>query len=71
MREVAELLHRLGDRPGQLVQDRLCLGRVGFDQTLGRAQVRRQPDQVLLRPVVQVALDPAPLGVGGGHDARA
>ena len=27
-------------------------------------------DEVLLRAVVEVALDPAPLAVGGGYDAR-
>ena len=42
--------------------------RVVDDDVLGQAQVDGQGDQVLLGPVVEVALDPAPLGVAAGHD---
>ena len=38
---------------------------------LGHAQVQRERHEPLLCAVVQVALDPAPLGVGRGDDARA
>jgi len=34
-----------------------------------KLQVDAERDQVLLRTVVQRALDPAPLGVGGRNDA--
>ena len=37
----------------------------------GAAERHRQRDEPLLRAVVQVALDPAPLGVGGGDHAGA
>ena len=34
---------------------------------LGAAEVHREPDQPLLRPVVDVALEPAQRGRLGGH----
>ena len=43
------------------------VGRVG-EVGPGHAQVHGQGDQPLLGAVVQVAFDPAALGVGGGHD---
>ena len=53
---VLRLLVRAGDQlPGGL--------RVGVELLLGHPEVHRQRDQVLLRAVVQVALDPAALGV--------
>jgi hypothetical protein len=38
---------------------------------LRRAHGEREPDQLLLCAVVQVALDPAPCGVGRGDDSCA
>src|SRR6185295_9747211 len=38
---------------------------------LSRAQRKREPDQLLLRAVMQVALDPAPGRVSRGHDSCA
>ena len=43
-------------------------GRVGVDQPAGMLQVDREPDQVLLGTVVQLALDPAPVGIGSEHE---
>jgi hypothetical protein len=55
---------RLRDRlPGRLA-------RVGQGRP-GHAEVHRQRHQPLLRAVVQVPLDPAPLGVGGRDDLGA
>ncbi len=43
-------------------------GRVGVDQPAGVLQVDREPDQVLLGTVVQLALDAAPVGIGSEHE---
>jgi hypothetical protein len=56
------LLVRRGDR----LADRF---RLAVEALPGHAEVHGQGNQPLLRPVVQVALDPAALGVGGGHRA--
>ena len=42
--------------------------RVGVDQSAGVLQVDREPDQVLLGTVVQLALDAAPVGIGSEHE---
>ena len=41
------------------------------DRVGGQAEVHRERHQVLLGAVVEVALDPPPLGVGGGHEPDA
>ena len=46
-------------------------GSPASDALLGHAQVQRERHEPLLRAVVQVALDPPPLGVRRGDDARA
>jgi hypothetical protein len=48
-----------------------CLrrGRVGIRQATGEFQVRRERDQMLLRTIVKVALDRAPVGIGGQDEA--
>ena len=59
---------------GQLVaggRDELLRGRVVPDAVLEQPQLQRDPDQALLRAVVQVALEPPPLGVAGGDDPLA
>ena len=45
--------------------------RVGLELAAREPQRQRQADEVLLRAVVQVALDPAPRVVARGHDAGA
>jgi hypothetical protein len=52
--------------PAKLLPQLLLTGGHG---ALGRAQLQRQRDQALLDPIVEVALDPPPGLVGGGHDA--
>ena len=54
----------------QLVEDLQRPLRVGLGQPPGQADVDGQGHQVLLGTVVEVALDLAPGGVRGGHDAR-
>ena len=70
MGEVAQLLDRLLHVDRELLEhlDR----RSGSSATMSRArlEVHRQRHEVLLGAVVQVALDAAALGVGGGHDPR-
>jgi hypothetical protein len=70
--QAADELAQLGQGLGGLVVGLLdhladLLGRVG-QAGPGHAEVHGQGDQPALGPVVQVALDPAPLGVGGGDD---
>ena len=48
-----------------------AVARVGLQQVLGERQLDAQHDQPLLRPVVQVALDPRALGIGHPGDALA
>ena len=66
--EVAQFL----EGGGQPVDDATELGRQlaggGWHRRLRGTQLQRQRDQVLLGAVVEVALDPAAGGVGGGHD---
>ena len=61
---VAELLHRLVEQLGGR-------RRVGVELVAGQPQVHRQRHQPLLGAVVEVALDPAALGVAGLDDPRA
>ena len=74
MRQVAHLRDRLAHVVLHLVEQRRdgrtrpADGAVA-EQVAGQAEVDRQRDQVLLRAVVDVALDPAPLGVGGRDQA--
>jgi hypothetical protein len=50
------------------VEERGSPSRVGVDQPAGMLQVDREPDQVLLGTVVQLALDAAPVGIGTEHE---
>ena len=71
MREVAQLLDGLLEVGGDLVEHLLGGIGVGIGQLAGETRAHRERDQVLLRAVVEVALDPAPLGVGGVDNAGA
>ena len=74
-------VHAVGQRP-QLLQRLLggCLEladascrakRILREHVLHDAQLDAQRDEPLLRAVVEIALDPSPLVVGAGGDARA
>ena len=63
-RELAQLRQRARQPLRQLVDRRVLQPR------LEHPQVQRERDELLLRAVVQVALDPAPRGVAGRHDPR-
>ena len=65
-RELAQLLERA--RSSSLARGHARLGgrRVAVDVGLDQPQLHRDRDQPLLRAVVQVALEPPPLGVAGG-----
>ena len=72
--QAARDLAQLGERRGQLLADARDRGvrrrRVLVDQAVGDPQPDRERDEPLLRAVVEVALEPLPLGVAGGDDAR-
>ena len=71
VREVAQLLHRLLEVGRDLVEHLLGGVGVGVGELAGEAGAHRERDEVLLRAVVQVALDAAALEVGGLDDAGA
>src|SRR6185437_10349029 len=62
--EVAQFLDGGLDLVGELVDHQRRRLRVVGDEVAGEPEVHGEGDQVLLRAVVQVALDPAALGVG-------
>ena len=69
MGDPAELLDRqleLGDEAVDPGPDRLADARA--EERLGVAGAEQQPDEALLGPVVQVALEAAPLAVAGRDD---
>ena len=68
-REVAQLLER-GARLRLRLVDELQRHAVGVvaQALAGHAELEAEGDEALLRAVVQVALDAAALGVGGGDD---
>ncbi len=73
--EAARELPQLVERERELVGGRVerCAGRVrvGVELLPRQTQGERQRDQALLRAVVEVPLEAAPLHVAGGHDPRA
>ena len=70
MGQGAKLLDGVLQALAQLVQDLERRLRVGFGQLSSQPDVHGQRHKVLLGAVVEVPLDLAPGGVGGGHDAR-
>ena len=70
MRELAQLGQRLLRVAAQLFEHRADRRRVGVEQLAGEPELHRERDEVLLRAVVQVALDLAARLVGRGDDAR-
>jgi hypothetical protein len=67
--ELAQLLDRELDLLAGL-GDQLCgVRRLGREPRLGEGERHSDADQALLRTVVQVTLDPPPLGIGGSDDA--
>ena len=57
--------------PHHVEEGGISPGRVGVDQPAGVLQVDCEPDQVLLGTVVQLALDAAPIGIGGEYEPLA
>jgi len=72
--QAARDLAQLGERRRQLVagaRERCVrLLRVLVDQPVGDPDPDGERDEPLLGAVVEVALEPPPLGVAGGDDAR-
>jgi hypothetical protein len=69
-RKLAQLLERARELTARLLQRAPCVGIVA-EPPLEHPEVERERDQPLLGAVVQVALEPAPLALGGLEDARA
>ncbi len=68
--DLTQLIQHADDLGGRGVQLRGQLAGLRRHRRLRRAHVQGQGDQPLLGAIVQVALDPAPGGIGGGHDPR-
>jgi hypothetical protein len=67
--ELAQLLDRELDLLAGIRDQLRGTRRLARDLRLGEAERQGDADEALLRAVVQVALDPPALGVGGGDDA--
>ena len=70
MGEFAQLLDGVLNRDAQSVEH--LDGGLGIfsDDVLGETKIDGERDEVLLCSVVQISLDPAPLGVAARDDAR-
>src|SRR5690348_3950512 len=70
-RKLPQLLEGLGELLTGAFEQLLRTVRVGSEPVLRKPERQRQRDEPLLRAVVEVALELAPLLVAGGDDARA
>ena len=59
--QLAQIVERLGGVAPELLQQASGGGGVPLHQPVGQLQLHRQGDQLLLRAVVDVPFDPAPL----------
>jgi len=71
VREVAQLLHRLLDVAADLLEHGVRSFGIVLRDLAHQVDAHRQRDEVLLRAVVEVALDASTLRVAGLHDPRA
>ena len=69
--QLPQLVQRVLHVAAELVEHLVGRRPVGVDELLHQADLHREGDQVLLGPVVEVALDLAPGLVGRGDDAEA
>ena len=69
--EITKVAHCLLNRGPELAENGLRLFGVGVHQPADNSEIDVQPNEVLLGPVVQIALDPPSLRVGGSHDPGA
>ena len=69
MGELPELLNRLLHFARQLIEHLCSGGGIVRDDVARQAQVDGQGHQVLLGAVMEIALDPPPLGVAARHNA--
>ena len=70
VREVPQFLHRVLEIVTDLLEDLLRRVGIGIGELPRKVHVHSQGDQVLLRAVVEVALDGTALRVAGFDDAR-
>ena len=71
MREVAKLLHCLLQVAADLLEHGFCRVGVGVGDLEGEVHVHRERDEMLLRAVVEVALDRPSLRIAGFDDPHA
>src|SRR5262249_55825526 len=69
--KLAQLLECCRELSAGAVEDLDCALPGGCAPALREAEGERERDQALLRPVVQIPLEPAPLRVSGFHDPAA
>ena len=67
-REPADLVQRPIDLAAELGLERRRTGRVGGPELVHELELHPQRDQPLLGAIMEVALDPLPLDIGGGQD---
>jgi hypothetical protein len=65
-----ELVQSFPDVVAHLLQQRLQARRIRISEPLGQLEIDGERDQVLLRPVVELPLDLASLGVRSGDQPR-
>ena len=70
MGQTAQLLQRVLEIGREPVELDLC-GRIPSDQLTDERQPDEQRGQLLLRTIVKIALERAPLDLAGGRDASA
>ena len=69
-RELAQLVERLRELAVGCAEERFRLLGVSLQGRLDEPQLERERDEPLLRPVVQISLQPPALGVGRLDDPR-
>ena len=65
MRKLRRLLQGQLQLTTHVLEQRLCRERIGIDQISRELEIDRKRDQVLLRTVVEVSLDPAAVCIVG------
>ena len=68
VRQAPQFIRRLPDIGAEFREEVPRLACVAFGESGGQAQLDGQGSEPLLGAVMKVTLDPAPLGVGRGHD---
>ena len=68
MRELPRLLQGQLHLTAHVLEQRVCREGIGIDEIARKLEVDRERDQVLLRTVVELALDPAAVCIVGDSE---